>query len=121
MAEQANRVDLGSIQHVWIRSSMRNVAGHAALGLDHCVFVDKKPDGFIVALRADKVLLRRSSWMLFSGGTVWLMAIGTRNQTLVHFVAGGHGERSSLIVVTSKARFRLRRLDWLFHRGLCNC
>src|SRR5664279_3525525 len=74
MAEQADGVDLGPIQHVRIRPAMRNVAGGAAFGLHHRMFIHKRSGDFRVALRADDVLLRGRPLKPPSDSAVWLVA-----------------------------------------------
>ena len=60
VALQAEQVDLAALEQAWIRGAMRRVAGHAALSLDGCVLVNKRPELVNVTLEADRILRSRS-------------------------------------------------------------
>ena len=114
MAEQADGVDLGPIQHVRIRPAMRNVAGGAAFGLHHRMFIHKRSGDFRVALRADDVLLRGRPLKPPSDSAVWLVADDAEDQSLRYSVTGGHGELRPFVFVALKAELRLRGFEQIF-------
>jgi hypothetical protein len=107
MAQQADGVDLGTIEKVRIPSAMRKVASGAAFGLHHGMFIQKGPGDFRVALRADDVLLRGRRLELISNSAVWFMTISAQDYPLFHLMTGGHGECGLLVIMALKTELRL--------------
>lgn len=116
MTHQADRVDFGPIQHVRIRSAVREVACRTTFGLDHCVFIHKWSGHFGMALRADYVLMRGIPRKLLSKCSVRLVAVRAQDQSFFYLVAGGHGELRLDVAVALKAELRLSDREQMFRR-----
>jgi len=107
MALQAKQVDVAQSQHVWIWSTVRQMARLAALDLDGRMFVNKRSLLVRVALEADRILRRGCPHLLGFDCAVYVVAIAALNQTLVDTVVKRHFEFSFFIEVAAVAKFRL--------------
>ena len=107
MALQAQQVDVAELQHVGIRSAVRQVARLASIDLDRRMLEDKRTLLINVAFEADRILRRGSSHLLRFDCAVRVVAIAALNQALVDAVVEGHFEFSFFIEVAAVAKFRL--------------
>ena len=107
VALQAKQVDVAQFQHVWIWSTVRQMARLTAFDLDGRMFVNKRTLLVRVALEADRILRRGSSHLLRFDCAVRVVAIAALNQALVDAVVEGHFEFSFFIEMAAVTKFRL--------------
>ena len=110
---QAERVHARPIDEPGIRSAVREMAGAAAFGLHDKVLIHKRSRGLAVALRADRVHLRRRSQILPVKCPVRIVAVGAFHQPLFNLVMKRHVELRFGIRVALEAQLRLLNLQQL--------
>ncbi len=107
MALQAKQVDVAELQHVGIRSTVRQMARLASFDLHGSVLVDKWPLLVRVAFKADRILGGRSSDLFRSHRAVHVVAIATLDQPFIHPMVKRHVELSFLLEMAGVAKLRL--------------
>jgi len=113
MALQADRVHIGAIEQPGIRAAVREVARRAAFGLDDRVLIHKRTGCLVVALRADRILLRRGPQSLSSEGSVRVMTVGAAHRPFLDPMVVGHRELGLDVGVALVTKYRLRSLEQL--------
>ena len=107
MALQAQQVDVAELQHVGIRSAMRQMAGLTSVDLHRLVFENKRTLLVRVALEADRVLRGRSPHLVGFHRAVHVVAIAALDQPLVHSMMERHVELGLLLEMAPVAKFGL--------------
>lgn len=89
VALQAERIDVADVEKARIGRSVRRVACRAAFGLDHGMFINKRPGCFCMAFSADSILIVGRTHHLVLKRAMWVMAIAALHQSFIHFVMEG--------------------------------
>ena len=107
MALQAQQVDVTELQHVGIRSTVRQMARLTPIHFYGRVFVYKRALLVRVTFKANLILRGRSPHLLGPHRTVHVVAIAALDQALVHSMMERHIELGSLLKVAGIAKLRL--------------
>lgn len=110
MALLADRVDIGAIQEVRVRSAVRCVACCAPFRLDGSMLVDKWTGLFCVAFRTHSILLRCRFETFAAGLSVRIVAVVALNLAFFDLVMKWHRELRLHIGMALEAEFRRRGL-----------
>ena len=84
------------------------------------MFVDKRPRGLRMALRANRIFIRRRLDVIRPEGPMRIVAVGALHQSFVHLVMERLAESRLHVAVAAKAELRLGSLEqvWVLPRYL---
>ena len=108
VALEAKLVHVVASEHAGIGRSMRRVAECAAFSLDDGMLVDEGAGVLLVALDADRILLRGGLGHALLECAVRIVAVGALHQALIHLVMERLGEGGLYVLVALLAENLLR-------------
>ncbi len=108
VALQTEQIDVAHPQHVRIRATMGNMAGRTAFDLYRLMLEDERSLFVGMAGKADGILRRRSSHLPRANRAVWIVAIRTLHQSLIHAMAKWHLELRFLLQMAGVTKLGLR-------------
>lgn len=107
MALQAKQVHVAELQHVWIRSSVCQVAGLAPINLDRRMLEDKWSLLVYVTFEADRILRGRSPYLLWPYRAMHVVAIAALDEPFVYSMVERHIELGFLLEMACVAKLGL--------------
>ena len=106
VTRQTELCDAARDQWTWIRRTVRSVTCDASIGLDWCMFVNKRALLVCVTLDASGIGSRRQSRLFELKTAVRIVAIATLHRTFEHFVMERQIELVFRLAMTTETKLR---------------